>query len=218
MWRWKHAVAAAAAAPRPAPPFPSSFIPSSSRTRDACAGSRLLRPCRHPRALGAATALLGFTISRPAAAPFTSTASQHKVTYPPRPKPPPDEDITESYLKGSGPGGQKIVCLVLPCMSIHATQAHARTTPPPPNSLSLYCIFVLVSHHVSLPYQCHLPLSPILPTNVLTDPFTSNRTRPTPPSSSSTSLRASSSSVRTPVRVSRTASWRDNTWPRRSTT
>ncbi|KAI1165239.1 RF-1 domain-containing protein [Nemania serpens] len=27
---------------------------------------------------------------------------------PPRPKPPPDEEIDESFLKGSGPGGQKI--------------------------------------------------------------------------------------------------------------
>ncbi|OLN84993.1 putative peptide chain release factor-like protein, mitochondrial [Colletotrichum chlorophyti] len=27
---------------------------------------------------------------------------------PPRPKPPPDSEIEESYLKGSGPGGQKI--------------------------------------------------------------------------------------------------------------
>ncbi|KAI0490628.1 RF-1 domain-containing protein [Xylaria cf. heliscus] len=27
---------------------------------------------------------------------------------PPRPKPPPEEDIEESFLKGSGPGGQKI--------------------------------------------------------------------------------------------------------------
>jgi hypothetical protein len=28
---------------------------------------------------------------------------------PPRPKPPPEEEIEESFLKGSGPGGQKIV-------------------------------------------------------------------------------------------------------------
>ncbi|KAI0379881.1 RF-1 domain-containing protein [Hypomontagnella monticulosa] len=27
---------------------------------------------------------------------------------PPRPKPPPEEEIEESFLKGSGPGGQKI--------------------------------------------------------------------------------------------------------------
>ncbi|KAI1776035.1 RF-1 domain-containing protein [Hypoxylon cercidicola] len=30
------------------------------------------------------------------------------VNFPPRPKPPPDEEIEESFLKGSGPGGQKI--------------------------------------------------------------------------------------------------------------
>ena len=33
---------------------------------------------------------------------------------PPRPKPPPDSEIEESYLKGSGPGGQKIVSASLP--------------------------------------------------------------------------------------------------------
>ncbi|XXH00340.1 hsp70 nucleotide exchange factor fes1 [Hypoxylon texense] len=30
------------------------------------------------------------------------------VNFPPRPKPPPEEEIEESFLKGSGPGGQKI--------------------------------------------------------------------------------------------------------------
>lgn len=40
---------------------------------------------------------------------FTTTATCQKIQYPPRPKPPPDEEITEVYLKGSGPGGQKIV-------------------------------------------------------------------------------------------------------------
>lgn len=45
----------------------------------------------------------------PGGALFTTTAKYQKVKYPPRPKPPPDEDITEVYLKGSGPGGQKIV-------------------------------------------------------------------------------------------------------------
>lgn len=54
---------------------------------------------------------------------LTTTARCLKIQYPPRPKPPPDEDITEVYLKGSGPGGQKIVRLplshrsafILPC-------------------------------------------------------------------------------------------------------
>ena len=35
--------------------------------------------------------------------------SKKNVNFPPRPKPPPDEEIEESFLKGSGPGGQKIV-------------------------------------------------------------------------------------------------------------
>ncbi|KAI4868283.1 RF-1 domain-containing protein [Hypoxylon rubiginosum] len=34
--------------------------------------------------------------------------SKKNVNFPPRPKPPPDEEIEESFLKGSGPGGQKI--------------------------------------------------------------------------------------------------------------
>lgn len=32
-----------------------------------------------------------------------------KNPMPQRPQPPPEEEIEESYLKGSGPGGQKIV-------------------------------------------------------------------------------------------------------------
>ncbi|KAL2878143.1 hypothetical protein SGCOL_006674 [Colletotrichum sp. CLE4] len=36
------------------------------------------------------------------------SASLKGHQMPPRPKPPPDSDIEESYLKGSGPGGQKI--------------------------------------------------------------------------------------------------------------
>ncbi|KAM7218239.1 RF-1 domain containing protein [Rhypophila decipiens] len=46
----------------------------------------------------------------PAAAPFTTNhclrASRKQM--PSRPKPPPDSEIEESFLKGSGPGGQKI--------------------------------------------------------------------------------------------------------------
>lgn len=39
----------------------------------------------------------------------TTPACQKKATnFPPRPKPPPDTEILESFLKGSGPGGQKI--------------------------------------------------------------------------------------------------------------
>lgn len=47
---------------------------------------------------------------------FTTTATCQKIQYPPRPKPPPDEEITEVYLKGSGPGGQKIVRPPFPCL------------------------------------------------------------------------------------------------------
>ncbi|KAL6854174.1 RF-1 domain-containing protein [Trichoderma novae-zelandiae] len=37
-----------------------------------------------------------------------STITALRKNFPPRPKPPPDCEIEESYLKGSGPGGQKI--------------------------------------------------------------------------------------------------------------
>ncbi|KAI1139031.1 RF-1 domain-containing protein [Hypoxylon sp. FL0543] len=37
-----------------------------------------------------------------------SLALLKNVNLPPRPKPPPEEEIEESFLKGSGPGGQKI--------------------------------------------------------------------------------------------------------------
>ncbi|KAK7935758.1 RF-1 domain-containing protein [Apiospora marii] len=42
--------------------------------------------------------------------PLATTPSLHKKTpqYPPKPRPPPDTELDESFLKGSGPGGQKI--------------------------------------------------------------------------------------------------------------
>ncbi|KAK3944138.1 RF-1 domain-containing protein [Diplogelasinospora grovesii] len=43
-----------------------------------------------------------------AAAAFTTTASRCLKQMPPRPKPPPEDEIEEYFLKGSGPGGQKI--------------------------------------------------------------------------------------------------------------
>ncbi|KAK4138740.1 hypothetical protein BT67DRAFT_438052 [Trichocladium antarcticum] len=43
-----------------------------------------------------------------AAAPFTTTTAAPLKQMPPRPKPPPESDLEESFLKGSGPGGQKI--------------------------------------------------------------------------------------------------------------
>ncbi|KAG8666314.1 hypothetical protein FPOAC2_11425 [Fusarium poae] len=39
---------------------------------------------------------------------FTSTPIHLAKALPPRPKPPPESEIEESYVKGSGPGGQKI--------------------------------------------------------------------------------------------------------------
>ncbi|RYP85454.1 hypothetical protein DL770_005012 [Monosporascus sp. CRB-9-2] len=40
---------------------------------------------------------------------FSGTAALQKHrNFPPRPKPPPESEIEESFLKGSGPGGQKI--------------------------------------------------------------------------------------------------------------
>lgn len=44
-------------------------------------------------------------------APFVTATAQFAKQMPPRPKPPPEEEIEESFLKGSGPGGQKIVRL-----------------------------------------------------------------------------------------------------------
>ncbi len=41
--------------------------------------------------------------------PLSTTAFHLAKSLPSRPKPPPDSEIEESFLKGSGPGGQKIV-------------------------------------------------------------------------------------------------------------
>lgn len=40
---------------------------------------------------------------------FTTSVAANLKQLPPRPKHPPESEIEESYLKGSGPGGQKIV-------------------------------------------------------------------------------------------------------------
>ncbi|KAL9571494.1 hypothetical protein ACKAV7_004343 [Fusarium commune] len=50
--------------------------------------------------------------STPAALPirtFHNTSIFLAKALPPRPKPPPESEIEESYVKGSGPGGQKIL-------------------------------------------------------------------------------------------------------------
>lgn len=95
------------------------FFSSSSRT--STHGLLRCHPASRPRALGAGSAALLLLLRlvrspAPATAPatiscFTTTTPRHKQN-PPRPKPPPEEEITEAYLKGSGPGGQKIVRLV----------------------------------------------------------------------------------------------------------
>lgn len=45
---------------------------------------------------------------------FTTTSVSLAKALPPRPKPPPESEIEESYVKGSGPGGQKIVRAPVP--------------------------------------------------------------------------------------------------------
>ncbi|KAH6686281.1 peptidyl-tRNA hydrolase domain-containing protein [Plectosphaerella plurivora] len=64
--------------------------------------SILSRIWRAPNVLTHSTSWL-----QPARA-FANTPSSLKNQLPPRPPLPPEEDIEESYLKGSGPGGQKI--------------------------------------------------------------------------------------------------------------
>lgn len=53
-----------------------------------------------------------------AAYSFTTTSpALAGRALPPRPKPPPESEIEESFLKGSGPGGQKIVRSFFPHFS-----------------------------------------------------------------------------------------------------
>jgi peptide chain release factor len=41
---------------------------------------------------------------------IATTSARWAKKMPDKPKPPPEEEFTEAFLKGSGPGGQKIVC------------------------------------------------------------------------------------------------------------
>ncbi|KAG5981344.1 hypothetical protein E4U55_003022 [Claviceps digitariae] len=73
----------------------------------------LLSPLRHPR-LSTPTSIISLLsvaqraqTAQPQNRPFTYTSPTPK-NLPPRPKPPPESEIEESFLKGSGPGGQKI--------------------------------------------------------------------------------------------------------------
>lgn len=76
--------------------------------------------------------------------PFTTSAvlpknKPSKQNLPARPAPPPEDDIEESFLKGSGPGGQKIVRFPLSLLSkprrpspsaLANTQPQTPTQPP----------------------------------------------------------------------------------------
>ncbi|KAH8664084.1 RF-1 domain-containing protein [Xylariales sp. PMI_506] len=73
-------------------------------------------PERATTALWTTPAPTEVSISRPSSRqqrrPFSTCALRPKkagtAPMPPRPKPPPEAEIDESFLKGSGPGGQKI--------------------------------------------------------------------------------------------------------------
>ncbi|KAM0244981.1 hypothetical protein ACHAP5_005772 [Fusarium lateritium] len=54
---------------------------------------------------------------------FTSTSVSLAKALPPRPKPPPESEIEESYVKGSGPGGQKIVRAPAPVIAGNKTNS-----------------------------------------------------------------------------------------------
>lgn len=83
-----------------------------------------------------------------ATAPFTTSGALPVKQMPPRPKPPPEEEILESYLRGSGPGGQKIVWTV----------PEHPVAPPEPSSLELTKIFHAKQNKTSSAVQLkHLP-------------------------------------------------------------
>ncbi|KAF4467587.1 polypeptide chain release factor [Fusarium albosuccineum] len=50
-----------------------------------------------------------FSPFAPSIRTFVNTSTPRAKALPPRPKPPPESEIEESYVKGSGPGGQKIL-------------------------------------------------------------------------------------------------------------
>lgn len=68
--------------------------------------------CPHTIAAGRSSSSSRTVLITAAAAPFSTScpALLAATRYPPRPKPPPEHEFTEVYLKGTGPGGQKIVC------------------------------------------------------------------------------------------------------------
>lgn len=60
--------------------------------------------------------------------PFTTSAPTLKrwMKLPPKPPVPPKEELEETFLKGSGPGGQKIVCSPL-LLLLHLRIHHQKT-------------------------------------------------------------------------------------------
>jgi hypothetical protein len=98
MWWWMKALGPAGPAVR--------NLTCSSRSSRSSHGLLLLR--RRRTTAGSISSGISITA---AAVPFSTTAPDSKgaTRYPPRPKPPPDHEFTEVYLKGTGPGGQKIV-------------------------------------------------------------------------------------------------------------
>jgi len=72
------------------------------------------------------------------AVPFSTTARQPQRQMPSRPKPPPEDEIEEAFLKGSGPGGQKIVC--------QARDSHPAPTDPSSFSTATQACY-LARHH-----------------------------------------------------------------------
>ncbi|KAI2641888.1 RF-1 domain-containing protein [Hypomontagnella submonticulosa] len=67
-----------------------------------------LRPFRAPVHSIGRRATFAFAFPNRSLSFAFSSSLLKNVTMPPRPKPPPEEEIEESFLKGSGPGGQKI--------------------------------------------------------------------------------------------------------------
>ncbi|EQL01296.1 hypothetical protein G6O67_000238 [Ophiocordyceps sinensis] len=61
-----------------------------------------------PLALSAAGPSAVAAISTPTRRSLVSSPVFHAKELPPRPKPPPDSEIEEFFVRGSGPGGQKI--------------------------------------------------------------------------------------------------------------
>ena len=60
---------------------------------------------------------------------FTTSYLRFAKQMPPRPPPVNEDDITEAFLKGSGPGGQKIVGQLLALLSLRLLSCHPIEIP-----------------------------------------------------------------------------------------